>query len=138
MLGARGKIGTFVETKNAQIGPGAKVPHLTYVGRRRDRRRARTSAPGTIFANYDGVDQVPRPRSGAYSFVGSDSVLAAPVAIADGAYIAAGSTITGDVGAGELAVSRGAPTQCRRLGGPETGGDEAAGGQGRRGATPER
>ena len=61
---------------------------------------------GVIFANYDGVHKA-TSTVGAYSFVGSNSVLAAPVHIADGAYVAAGSTITGDVGAGELAVGRG-------------------------------
>ncbi len=61
---------------------------------------------GVIFANYDGVHKN-SSQVGAYSFVGSNSVLTAPVTIEDGAYVAAGSTITGDVGAGELAVSRG-------------------------------
>ena len=59
-----------------------------------------------IFANYDGVTKS-TARSGPTRFVGSNSVLAAPVEIADGAYVAAGSTITGDVGPGELAVARG-------------------------------
>ena len=61
---------------------------------------------GVIFANYDGVRKS-TTTVGAYSFVGSNSVLAAPVEVADGAYIADGSTITGDVGPGDLAVSRG-------------------------------
>ena len=104
VLGARGKIGTFVETKNAQIGPGAKVPHLTYAGDTEIGEGANIGA-GTIFANYDGVAKYPS-TVGRYSFIGSDSVLVHPVTVADGSYIAAGSTITGDVGAGELAVSR--------------------------------
>jgi len=103
-LGADGKIGTFVETKNAQIGAGAKVPHLTYAGDAVISDGANIGA-GVIFANYDGVHKA-TSTVGAYSFVGSNSVLAAPVHIADGAYVAAGSTITGDVGIGELGVSR--------------------------------
>jgi bifunctional UDP-N-acetylglucosamine pyrophosphorylase / glucosamine-1-phosphate N-acetyltransferase len=61
---------------------------------------------GVIFANYDGLAKS-TTTVGAHSFVGSNSVLAAPVEVAAGAYIAAGSTITGDVGPGDLAVSRG-------------------------------
>ena len=104
-LGVGGKIGTFVETKNAQIGAGAKVPHLSYAGDAVISDGANIGA-GVIFANYDGVHKA-TSTVGAYSFVGSNSVLAAPVHIADGAYVAAGSTITGDVGIGELGVSRG-------------------------------
>jgi bifunctional UDP-N-acetylglucosamine pyrophosphorylase / glucosamine-1-phosphate N-acetyltransferase len=103
-LGADGKIGTFVETKNARIGAGAKAPHLSYLGDAVIGEGANIGA-GVIFANYDGV-QKSTSTVGAYSFVGSNSVLAAPVDVADGAYIAAGSTITGDVGPGDLAVSR--------------------------------
>jgi bifunctional UDP-N-acetylglucosamine pyrophosphorylase / glucosamine-1-phosphate N-acetyltransferase len=103
-LGAGGKIGTFVEAKNARIGAGAKAPHLSYLGDAVIGEGANIGA-GVIFANYDGV-QKSTSTVGAYSFVGSNSVLAAPVDVADGAYIAAGSTITGDVGPGDLAVSR--------------------------------
>ncbi|HEY5820985.1 MAG TPA: bifunctional UDP-N-acetylglucosamine diphosphorylase/glucosamine-1-phosphate N-acetyltransferase GlmU [Propionibacteriaceae bacterium] len=104
-LGVKGKIGTFVETKNARIGDGAKVPHLTYAGDTEIGEGANIGA-GVIFANYDGVTKS-GSRVGKRSFVGSDSVLVHPLEIADGAYIAAGSVITGDVGPGELAVSRG-------------------------------
>ena len=103
-LGPGGKIGTFVETKNARIAAGAKVPHQTYVGDAEIGEGANIGA-GVIFANYDGVTKA-TSTVGAYSFVGSNSVLNAPVAIADGAYVAAGSTITGDVGAGDLGVAR--------------------------------
>ena len=103
-LGADGKIGTFVETKNARIGAGAKAPHLSYLGDAVIGEGANIGA-GVIFANYDGVRKS-TSTVGAHSFVGSNSVLAAPVEVADGAYIAAGSTITGDVGPGDLAVSR--------------------------------
>jgi bifunctional UDP-N-acetylglucosamine pyrophosphorylase/glucosamine-1-phosphate N-acetyltransferase len=103
-LGAGGKIGTFVETKNARIGDRAKAPHLSYLGDAVIGEGANIGA-GVIFANYDGVRKS-TTTVGAYSFVGSNSVLAAPVEVADGAYIAAGSTITSDVGPGDLAVSR--------------------------------
>lgn len=104
VLGAGGKIGTFVETKNAQIGAGAKAPHLAYLGDAVVGDGANIGA-GVIVANYDGLRKE-TTTVGAYSFVGSNSVLTAPVHIADGSYVGAGSTITGDVGAGELAVSR--------------------------------
>jgi bifunctional UDP-N-acetylglucosamine pyrophosphorylase/glucosamine-1-phosphate N-acetyltransferase len=103
-LGVGGKIGTFVEAKNARIGPGAKAPHLSYLGDAVIGEGANIGA-GVIFANYDGVHKS-TTTVGAYSFVGSNAVLAAPVEVADGAYIAAGSTITGDVGPGDLAVGR--------------------------------
>lgn len=103
-LGEKGKIGTFVETKNAQLGPGAKAPHLSYVGDAIIAENANIGA-GVIFANYDGLTKA-TSTVGRASFVGSNSVLAAPVHIADGAYVAAGSAITSDVAAGELGVSR--------------------------------
>jgi bifunctional UDP-N-acetylglucosamine pyrophosphorylase/glucosamine-1-phosphate N-acetyltransferase len=103
-LGAGGKIGTFVEAKNARLAAGAKAPHLSYLGDAVIGEGANIGA-GVIFANYDGVRKS-TTTVGAHSFVGSNSVLAAPVEVADGAYIAAGSTITGDVGPGDLGVSR--------------------------------
>ena len=105
VLGAAGKIGTFVETKNAKIGAAAKVPHLTYAGDAVIGDGANIGA-GTIFANYDGLTKA-TTTVGRSSFVGSNSVLMAPLTIADGAYIAAGSAVTGDVGPGQLAVARG-------------------------------
>ncbi|WP_230209348.1 bifunctional UDP-N-acetylglucosamine diphosphorylase/glucosamine-1-phosphate N-acetyltransferase GlmU [Nostocoides sp. HKS02] len=104
-LGAQGKIGGFVETKNAKIGPGAKVPHLTYAGDATIGEGANIGA-GTIFANYDGVAKH-HTTVGRHSFVGSDSVLIAPVTIADGAYVGAGSAVTADVDPGQIAVARG-------------------------------
>lgn len=104
-LGEDGKIGTFVETKNTSIGAGAKVPHLTYAGDAEIGDGANVGA-GTIFANYDGVTKS-TTRIGNHSFVGSDSVLVAPVTVADGCYVAAGSAITSDVHPGQLAVARG-------------------------------
>jgi bifunctional UDP-N-acetylglucosamine pyrophosphorylase/glucosamine-1-phosphate N-acetyltransferase len=104
-LGPGAKVGTFVETKNAQLGAGAKAPHLSYVGDAVIGDGANIGA-GVIFANYDGIHKA-TTTVGAFSFVGSNSVLTAPLVIADGAYVAAGSTITSDVEIGELAVSRG-------------------------------
>ena len=104
-LGAEGKIGGFVETKNAKIGEGAKVPHLTYAGDATIGEGANIGA-GTIFANYDGVAKH-HTAIGRHSFVGSDTVLIAPVTVADGAYVAAGSALTGDVEPGQIAVARG-------------------------------
>ena len=110
-LGVKGKIGAFVETKKAIIGDGTKVPHLTYCGDAVLGEGVNIGA-GTIFANYDGVTKS-TTTVGDHSFVGSDSVLVAPVHIAGGAYVAAGSTITGDVGPGELAVARGQQRNIR-------------------------
>ena len=104
-LGRGAKAGGFVEMKKADLGDGAKVPHLSYVGDATIGDGANIGA-GTIFANYDGVAKH-HTTVGEHSFVGSDSVLVAPVTVADGAYVAAGSTITSDVAPGELAVARG-------------------------------
>jgi bifunctional UDP-N-acetylglucosamine pyrophosphorylase/glucosamine-1-phosphate N-acetyltransferase len=91
--------------KAADVGDGAKVPHLSYVGDATIGEGTNIGA-GTIFANYDGVSKS-HTDVGRHTFVGSDSVLVAPLEIADGAYVAAGSTVTGRVGPGELAVARG-------------------------------
>ena len=102
-LGSDGKIGAFVETKNAKIGPGAKVPHLSYVGDAEIGEGANIGA-GTIFANYDGVDKH-KTKVGKHARTGSGNVFVAPVSIGDGAYTAAGSTIRRDVEAGSLALN---------------------------------
>jgi len=104
-LGKGAKAGGFVELKQADVGDGAKVPHLTYVGDATIGEGANIGA-GTIFANYDGVAKH-HTEVGAHSFVGSDSVLVAPVEIGPGAYVAAGSTVTSAVSPGELGVARG-------------------------------
>ena len=104
VVGAKGKVGGFVETKNATIGIGAKVPHLTYCSDATIGAGANIGA-GTIFANYDGVGKH-HTTVGQHSFVGSDSVLVAPVTIADGAYVGAGSVVTKDVAPGQIAISR--------------------------------
>ena len=104
VLGRKAKIGGFVEAKNAELGDGAKVPHLTYVGDASIGAKANIGA-GTIFANYDGVNKH-RTTVGEAAFVGSDTVLIAPVEIGPGAYVAAGSAIGADVPAGNLGVTR--------------------------------
>ena len=103
VLGADGKVGGFVETKNAQIGDGAKVPHLSYVGDAEIGEGANIGA-ATIFANYDGVDKH-RTTVGKQVRVGSDSVLVAPVTLGDGSATGAGTVVRKDVPPGALAVS---------------------------------
>jgi bifunctional UDP-N-acetylglucosamine pyrophosphorylase/glucosamine-1-phosphate N-acetyltransferase len=126
-LGRKAKVGGFVETKNAELGDGAKVPHLSYVGDATIGAKANVGA-GTIFANYDGVNKH-HTTVGEAAFVGSDTVLIAPVEVGPGAYVAAGSAISGAVPAGALGVTR-APQRnvegwtARRR--PGTVSDEAA------------
>jgi len=98
-------VGTYVELKNSVIGAGAKVPHLTYVGDAHIGERSNIGA-GTIFANYDGVAKH-RTTVGHDVFIGSDTVLVAPLTVGEGAYTAAGSTITEDVPPGALGIARG-------------------------------
>ena len=105
ILGAKGKIGAFVESKNATIGDGAKVPHLSYVGDAIIDENVNIGA-GTIFANYDGTYKS-TTHVGEGAFVGSNTVLVAPVDVGAGALVAAGSAITEDVPAGALGVARG-------------------------------
>jgi bifunctional UDP-N-acetylglucosamine pyrophosphorylase/glucosamine-1-phosphate N-acetyltransferase len=103
-LAAASKVGTFVETKNASLGEKAKVPHLSYVGDATIGAGANVGA-GTIFANYDGVRKH-HTTVGEAAFVGSDTVLIAPVEIGPGAYVAAGSAVATDVPSGALGVTR--------------------------------
>jgi bifunctional UDP-N-acetylglucosamine pyrophosphorylase / glucosamine-1-phosphate N-acetyltransferase len=105
VLGAGGKIGTFVETKNAEIGDKAKVPHLSYVGDATVGEGANIGA-GTIFANYDGIAKH-RTRIGAYAKTASNNTFVAPVTVGDGAATGAGSVIRRDVPPGALAVTSG-------------------------------
>ena len=93
VLGERGKIGAYVEAKNAVIGTGSKVPHLTYVGDAEIGEHSNIGA-ATVFVNYDGV-QKHRTVVGDHVRVGSDTMLVAPVTIGDGAYTAAGSVVVG-------------------------------------------
>ena len=103
-IGEEVHIGNFVETKKTKIGKGSKASHLTYLGDTVVGERTNVGA-GVITCNYDGVKKHPT-RIGSDAFVGSDSTLVAPVTVADGAYIGAGSCITKDVPADALAVGR--------------------------------
>ncbi|GLW07284.1 bifunctional protein GlmU [Microtetraspora sp. NBRC 13810] len=104
VLARKAKAGAHVEMKNARIGEGAKVPHLTYVGDATIGAGANIGA-STIFVNYDGVEKN-HTTVGDHAFVGCDTMLVAPVTIGDGAYTAAGSTITNDVPPGAIGVAR--------------------------------
>lgn len=98
------KIGNFVETKNAIIGKGSKASHLAYIGDAELGENVNIGA-GTIFCNYDGVNKH-KTTVGDNVFVGSNSVLVAPVTLADNTFVAAGSTVNSDVPADSLAVAR--------------------------------
>ncbi|MFB9516259.1 bifunctional UDP-N-acetylglucosamine diphosphorylase/glucosamine-1-phosphate N-acetyltransferase GlmU [Streptomyces purpureus] len=104
-LGAKGKIGTYVETKNASIGEGTKVPHLSYVGDATIGDHSNIGA-ASVFVNYDG-EKKHHTTIGSHCRTGSDNMFVAPVTVGDGAYTAAGSVITKDVPPGSLAVARG-------------------------------
>lgn len=99
------KVGNFVETKKAVVGEGSKINHLSYVGDASLGRNVNVGA-GTITCNYDGVNKH-QTVIGDDVFVGSNTALVAPVTVAEGATIGAGSTISRDVAASELAVARG-------------------------------
>lgn len=98
-------VGNFVEVKNARLGPGVKANHLTYLGDATVGARTNIGA-GTITCNYDGFLKH-RTTIGADVFVGSDTMLVAPVTLGDGSMTGSGSVITRDVPAGDLAVARG-------------------------------
>ena len=102
-LGEHGKIGAFVETKNAKIGSASKVPHLSYVGDATIGESSNIGA-GSIFANYDGVNKH-HSSIGSHVRTGSHGVFVAPVRIGDGSYTAAGTVVRKDVPAGSLAVN---------------------------------
>lgn len=102
-LGADGKIGAFVETKNARIGTGSKIPHLSYVGDATIGEQTNIGA-ATIFVNYDGVNKN-HTTVGDHVRIGSDNTLIAPLAIGDGAYTGAGTTVRHDVPPGALAIN---------------------------------
>ncbi|WP_435746197.1 bifunctional UDP-N-acetylglucosamine diphosphorylase/glucosamine-1-phosphate N-acetyltransferase GlmU [Microbacterium sp. PMB16] len=103
VLGANGKIGAYVETKNAEIGEGSKVPHLSYVGDATIGRGVNLGA-STITANYDDVNKH-RTEIGDEVHTGSHTVLVAPVRLGAGAKTAAGAVVRKDVPAGALAMS---------------------------------
>lgn len=103
-LGRNSRIGNFVETKNAKLGDGAKAGHLSYLGDTEIGAKTNIGA-GTITCNYDGVAKH-TTIIGSDVFIGSNTVLVAPVEIGDGAFIAAASAITDDVEADSLALGR--------------------------------
>jgi bifunctional UDP-N-acetylglucosamine pyrophosphorylase/glucosamine-1-phosphate N-acetyltransferase len=129
-LGVKGKIGTFVETKNARIGDGAKVPHLSYVGDAEIGDEANIGA-GTIFANYDGVTKH-RTTVGRWFRGGSNNTFVAPVDIGDGASTGGGTVVRRNVPPGALAVSGGPQrnlpgwVQSKRAGTPQAAAAQAA------------
>ncbi|MFI6443358.1 bifunctional UDP-N-acetylglucosamine diphosphorylase/glucosamine-1-phosphate N-acetyltransferase GlmU [Kitasatospora sp. NPDC050543] len=103
-LARRAKVGTYVEIKNSELGEGAKVPHLSYIGDATIGEGSNVGA-ASVTVNYDGVNKH-RTVIGAHCRTGSDNMFIAPVTVGDGAYTAAGSVITNDVPAGALGVSR--------------------------------
>jgi bifunctional UDP-N-acetylglucosamine pyrophosphorylase/glucosamine-1-phosphate N-acetyltransferase len=105
VLGADGKLGAFVETKNATIGTGTKVPHLTYVGDADIGEHSNIGA-SSVFVNYDGENKS-RTTIGSHVRTGSDTMFVAPVNVGDGAYTGAGTVVREDVPPGALAISAG-------------------------------
>jgi bifunctional UDP-N-acetylglucosamine pyrophosphorylase/glucosamine-1-phosphate N-acetyltransferase len=105
VLGDSGKIGTFVETKNAEIGTGSKVPHLSYVGDATIGEHTNIGA-ATVFVNYDGVAKH-RTTIGSHARTGADNMFVAPVEVGDGAYTGAGTVVRRNVPPGALSVSTG-------------------------------
>lgn len=97
-------VGNFVEVKNSTIGEGSKLPHLSYIGDT-EMGRGVNMGCGTITVNYDGREKH-RTQIGNNAFVGCNTNLVAPVKVGEGSYIGAGSTITKDVQAGDLAIAR--------------------------------
>jgi bifunctional UDP-N-acetylglucosamine pyrophosphorylase/glucosamine-1-phosphate N-acetyltransferase len=124
-IGAGARVGNFVELKKTALGAGAKASHLSYLGDAVVGPNANIGA-GTITCNYDGVTKS-QTRIGPGAFVGSDVTLVAPVTVGEGAFIAAGSTITHDVPEDALALGRSrqvvkpgwAKARRERTGGPD-------------------
>lgn len=104
-LAERAKAGAFVEVKNANVGAGSKIPHLTYVGDA-DIGEGSNIGCSSVFVNYDGVNKS-RSTIGDHVRIGSDNTIVAPVTVGDGAYSGAGTVIRDDVPPGALAVSEG-------------------------------
>jgi bifunctional UDP-N-acetylglucosamine pyrophosphorylase/glucosamine-1-phosphate N-acetyltransferase len=107
-VGEEAHVGNFVELKKTSLGAGSKANHLSYLGDATIGRKVNVGA-GTITCNYDGVSKHPTIVDDG-AFIGSDTQLIAPVRIGEGAYVAAGSSITDDVPAGSLAIARGRQT----------------------------
>lgn len=104
VIGEYCRVGDFVEIKNASLGAGSKVSHLTYVGDA-DLGADCNVGCGVVFCNYDGV-QKRRSRAGDGCFIGSNANIIAPVTLGDGCYIAAGTTVARDVPAGAFVIGR--------------------------------
>ncbi len=111
-IGAGAHVGNFVEIKAARLGAGAKANHLAYIGDAEVGAGSNIGA-GTITCNYDGKAKH-RTVIGANAFIGSNTALVAPVRVGDGALVAAGSVITQDVPAGDLAIGRGRQVNKKR------------------------
>ena len=118
VLGADGKLGAFVETKNSTIGAGTKVPHLTYVGDADIGEHSNIGA-SSVFVNYDGTSKQ-RTTVGSHVRTGSDTMFVAPVTVGDGAYTGAGTVVREDVPPGCAGGFRRPATQHRRLGRAQT------------------
>ncbi|HET7753161.1 MAG TPA: DapH/DapD/GlmU-related protein, partial [Anaeromyxobacteraceae bacterium] len=103
-LGESAHVGNFVELKKTKMGKGAKANHLTYLGDATVGAGTNVGC-GTVTCNYDGEKKHPTVI-GENAFIGSDSILVAPITIGDEAYVAAGSTLTDDVPPGALALGR--------------------------------
>ncbi|MEM9441717.1 MAG: bifunctional UDP-N-acetylglucosamine diphosphorylase/glucosamine-1-phosphate N-acetyltransferase GlmU [Pseudomonadota bacterium] len=103
-IGQQARVGNFVETKNTVLEAGAKANHLTYLGDAHIGAKSNIGA-GTITCNYDGFNKY-QTEIGAGVFIGSNSALVAPLTVADGAMVGAGSTITSNVPADDLALAR--------------------------------
>ena len=104
IIGQNVKIGNFVEVKNSNIGEGTKLPHLQYIGDSDVGSNVNVGC-GTVTCNYDGKQKY-RTTIGDNAFIGCNTNLVAPVTVEEGAYIAAGSTITKNVPKDNLAVAR--------------------------------
>jgi bifunctional UDP-N-acetylglucosamine pyrophosphorylase / glucosamine-1-phosphate N-acetyltransferase len=146
-IGPGAHIGAFVELKNASVGDGSKVPHLSYVGDADIGQHSNIGA-ATVFVNYDGAAKH-HTTVGDHVRIGSDTMLVAPVTVGDGAFTAAGSVITDDIPPGALGVARGrqhnsdgwverrhpgspsaaAAARARQAAGPQPAGPQPAGPQ---------
>ena len=121
VIGEQAKVGNFVEVKNARLGRAAKANHLAYLGDADIGSQSNVGA-GTITCNYDGANKH-RTTLGEGVFVGSNSTLVAPLVIESGGFVAAGSTVTDDVKANQLAVARGRQRNVDGWQRPEKPGD---------------
>lgn len=104
IIGENCKVGDFVEVKNSSLGDGSKASHLTYIGDS-DVGRDVNIGCGVVFVNYDGTNKH-RSKVGDGAFIGCNTNLVSPVSVEDGAYVAAGSTITEDIPEDALAIAR--------------------------------